>query len=71
MTPPPFHPPSGYSRVRVVHSFDELVTTPFGGGVNVYAASAAAIDRFLGEAWPKIAALAGINRSGGEKMTND
>jgi len=34
MTPPPFHPPSGYSRVRVVQSFAELVTTPFGGGVN-------------------------------------
>ena len=34
MTPPLFNPPPGYSRVRVVQSFDELVTTPFGGGVN-------------------------------------
>ncbi len=29
-----FAPPSGYSRVKVVHSFDELVTTPFADGVN-------------------------------------
>ena len=29
-----FTPPPGYTRIRVVKSFDELVTTPFGGGVN-------------------------------------
>jgi len=29
-----FHPPVGYARVKVVHSFEELVTTRFGGGVN-------------------------------------
>jgi len=28
------HPPSGNQRVKVVKSFDELVTTPFGEGVN-------------------------------------
>jgi hypothetical protein len=32
--PPLYHPPPGYDRVRVVASFQELVTTPFGGGVN-------------------------------------
>ncbi|MEO6787045.1 MAG: hypothetical protein ABI318_13005 [Chthoniobacteraceae bacterium] len=31
---PPFTPPPGYTRIKVVESFDELVTTPFGGGVN-------------------------------------
>jgi hypothetical protein len=30
----PFISPAGYSRVKVVKSFDELVGTPFGGGVN-------------------------------------
>jgi hypothetical protein len=29
-----FNPPLGYPRVKVVKSFHELVTTPFGGGVN-------------------------------------
>lgn len=32
--PPPFVPPSGYRRVKVVKSFDELVTTPLDDGVN-------------------------------------
>ncbi len=31
---PPFSPPPGYTRIKVVKSFDELVTTPFGDGVN-------------------------------------
>jgi hypothetical protein len=31
---PPFVLPSGYSRIRVVNSFDELISTPFGDGVN-------------------------------------
>ena len=31
---PPFTPPPGYTRIKVVKGFDELVTTPFGGGVN-------------------------------------
>ena len=31
---PSFTPPPGYTRVKVVKSFDELVTTPFVGGVN-------------------------------------
>ncbi len=31
---PSFTPPIGYPRIRVVNSFHELVTTPFGGGVN-------------------------------------
>jgi len=31
---PLFVPPPGYPRVKVVGSFDELVTTPFGNGVN-------------------------------------
>jgi hypothetical protein len=31
---PPFHPPPGYNRIKVVNSFQALVTTPFGGGVN-------------------------------------
>ena len=31
---PSFTPPPGCTRVRVVKSFDELVTTPFGDGVN-------------------------------------
>ena len=31
---PQFHQPLGYSRVKVVKSFDELVTTRFAGGVN-------------------------------------
>ena len=30
----PFALPHGYTRIKVVNSFDELVTTPFGGGVN-------------------------------------
>ncbi len=34
LNPPPFTPPPGYARVKVVDSFDELVATPFGGGVN-------------------------------------
>jgi len=34
MPPSPFHPPPGYARVRVVGSFDELVTTPLADGVN-------------------------------------
>lgn len=31
---PPGSPPAGYDRIRVVHSFEELVGTPFAGGVN-------------------------------------
>ena len=31
---PLFAPPPGYTRIKVVGSFDELVSTPFGGGVN-------------------------------------
>jgi hypothetical protein len=31
---PPFTPPSGYDRVKVVRSFQELVATPFADGVN-------------------------------------
>ena len=31
---PPFTPPPSYTRIKVVKSFEELVTTPFGGGVN-------------------------------------
>jgi hypothetical protein len=31
---PPFTPPPGYPRIKVVHSFAELVTTPFGDGIN-------------------------------------
>ncbi len=31
---PNFTPPPGYDRVKVVQSFDELVATPFAGGVN-------------------------------------
>ena len=31
---PPFSPPPGYARVKVVKSFAELVSTPFDGGVN-------------------------------------
>ena len=27
-------PPPGYSRIKVVHSFEELVSTPFANGVN-------------------------------------
>jgi len=36
MTPcaPLYRPPPGYARVRIVDSFQELVATPFGGGVN-------------------------------------
>jgi hypothetical protein len=34
LSPLPYCPPHGYGRVRVVDSFQELVTTPFGGGVN-------------------------------------
>src|SRR5688500_16878424 len=34
LTLSPFLPPPGYSRVKVVKSFDELVTTRFAGGVN-------------------------------------
>lgn len=30
----PFVLPSGYARIKVVNSFDELVTTPFDGGIN-------------------------------------
>ncbi len=31
---PPFTPPDGYARVRLVRSFDELVATPFADEVN-------------------------------------
>ncbi len=31
---PSFLPPPGYARIRVVQSFAELVSMPFGGGVN-------------------------------------
>ena len=31
---PPFTPPAGYNRIKVVKTFDELVTTPFSDGVN-------------------------------------
>lgn len=31
---PQFEPPSGYSRIQVVHSFEELVSTPLDSGVN-------------------------------------
>ncbi|HEV7406274.1 MAG TPA: hypothetical protein VGO11_25220 [Chthoniobacteraceae bacterium] len=31
---PAFIPPPGYHRIKVVRSFEELVATPFGGGVN-------------------------------------
>jgi hypothetical protein len=34
LTLSPFHLPLGYSRVKVVKSFDELVTTRFADGVN-------------------------------------
>ncbi len=34
LTPPLFDPPPGYARVKVVGSFAELVSTPFGAGVN-------------------------------------
>ena len=30
----PFTPPPGYTRIKLVKSFHELVTTPFAGGVN-------------------------------------
>ena len=30
----PFIPPPGYARIRTVGSFDELIATPFAGGVN-------------------------------------
>jgi hypothetical protein len=31
---PHFTPPAGYSRIKVVDSFHELITTPFGNGIN-------------------------------------
>jgi len=31
---PTFTPPPGYTRIKVVKSFEELVSTPFGSGVN-------------------------------------
>ncbi len=31
---PAFAPPPGYPRVKVVRSFEELISTPFGAGVN-------------------------------------
>jgi hypothetical protein len=34
LSPTPFNPPPGYARVKVVKDFHQLVTTPFGGGVN-------------------------------------
>ena len=34
MNPSPISLSLGYSRIKVVSSFDELVTTPFGSGVN-------------------------------------
>jgi len=30
----PFSPPAGYPRIRIVHSFHELISTPFGDGIN-------------------------------------
>lgn len=29
-----FQPPAGYARIKIVHSFEELVSTRFGDGVN-------------------------------------
>ncbi len=29
-----FIPPAGYARIKVVKSFDELISTPFAGGIN-------------------------------------
>jgi len=34
MRMPAFTPPPGYHRIKVVNSFDELIMTPFEGGVN-------------------------------------
>ena len=34
MIPPPLYPPSGYTRVKIVKTFNELVTTRFGDGIN-------------------------------------
>lgn len=34
LVPAPFQIPAGYARIKIVRSFDELVATPFGGGVN-------------------------------------
>jgi hypothetical protein len=34
MSEPAFVPPAGYSRIKVVGSFEELVSAPFGDGVN-------------------------------------
>jgi hypothetical protein len=31
-----FAPPSGYARIKIVQSFEELATTPFGDGVNAF-----------------------------------
>lgn len=50
---PSFIPPSGYHRIRMVGSFDELVSTPFGNGVNALC-------------WPR--ALAGDFREIVEKL---
>ena len=33
---PTFIPPPGYTRIKVVGSFDELVSTPFGGDINAF-----------------------------------
>jgi hypothetical protein len=32
----PFTQPPGYTRIKVVQSFDELITTPFGDGFNAF-----------------------------------
>ena len=31
---PAFVPPPGYARIKIVESFDELISTPFGDGIN-------------------------------------
>lgn len=34
MTPPTFFPPAGYHRIKVVNSFDELISARFADGIN-------------------------------------
>ncbi len=34
MTPHPFFPPAGYTRIKSVSSFEELLATPFADGLN-------------------------------------
>ncbi len=62
-----FIPPDGYSRIKVVKSFEELVTTPFGGGINALCWQRELTGDF-GEVVERLAADEGITTLDEERL---